>query len=146
MRTRLDGDPTFAELLGRVREVALGAYAQQGTPFQMLIEELLPAPDPRYPPLAQVSFALHNAAKEGQPPPDAEAGLRMDVSAVDAGRAAFDLTLRIQETGQGMTCTMEYNTDLFLPATITRMLENYRLLAERVAGDAGRRLSELTAD
>ena len=142
MRTSLAGEPTFKELLHRVREVALGAFAHQEIPFQKLLDELLPAPDPRYPPLVQVSFALHNAAREG---PEA-AGLRMNLSAIGAGRAAFDLTLRVQDTGQGMMCTMEYNTDLFRPATVKRMLENYRRLSERVADRAEQKLSDLTSD
>jgi hypothetical protein len=143
IRTSLAGDPTFKELLSRVREVALGAYAHQEMPFQKLVEELLPAPDPRYPPLVQVSFALHNAAREEATPAE---GLRMSLSAVDAHRAAFDLTLRVQETTQGMICTLEYNADLFHPATVTKMLENYRRLSERVAERAEQRLSDLTLE
>jgi len=140
MRNNLEGDPTFTELLHRVREVALGAFAHQEAPFQKLVEELIPFPNPSYAPLVQVSFALHNSTREAEPP---AGGPRMSLSAVSAGRAPFDLTLRIQETGQGMICTLEYNTDLFHPATVTRMLERYQYLSEQVAADAELRLSQL---
>ncbi|HJP95194.1 MAG TPA: condensation domain-containing protein [Pyrinomonadaceae bacterium] len=139
MRTNLEGDPSFTGLLRRVREVALGAFAHQEMPFQKLAEDVVPFPNPSYPPLVQVSFALHHQGREA----DSDGDLRMSMSGVDAGRAAFDLTLRIHETGYGIVCSMEYNTDLFEPATITRMLENYRHLSEQVAADAQRRLSQL---
>ena len=138
MRNNLEGDPAFTELLRRVREVALGAFAHQEMPFQKLVEELIPFPNPSYSPLVQVSFALHNAAREAEPAGE----LRMNLSAVDPGRSPFDLTLRIQ-TGQGMICSLEYNTDLFEPATITKILERYKQLSEQVAEDAERRLSQL---
>ena len=139
MRTKVEGDLSFAELLRRVREVALGAFAHQETPFLKLVEELVPFPDLSYPPLVQVSFALHNATREAEPAGEP----RMSFSTVDPGRAAFDLTLRIQETAQGLVCTMEYNTDLFERATITRMLERYQHLSQQVTENAERRLSQL---
>jgi hypothetical protein len=139
MRTNLEGDPSFTELLRRVREVALGAFAHQEMPFQKLVEELIRFPDPSYSPMVQVSFALHNATREAE----SAGGPRMSFSAVDPGRAAFDLTLRIQETGQGLVCSMEYNTDLFERATITKMLARYQHMSEQVAADAERRLSQL---
>lgn len=143
MRNELGGDPTFTELLRRVREVALGAFAHQDAPFQKLVEELIPFPNQSYPPMVQISFALHNATREAEPPPG---GPRMSISPVDPGRAPFDLTLRIQETGQGMLCGLEYNTDLFHPATATRMLERYQYLSEQVAADAELRLSQLSLE
>lgn len=141
MRNNLGGDPTFTELLRRVREVALGAFAHQEAPFQKLVEELIPFPNPSYSPMVQVSFALHNATREAEPP---AGGPRMSISPVDAGRAPFDLTLRIQEMAQGMICSLEYNTDLFHPATATRMLERYQYLSEQVGADAELRLSQLS--
>ena len=143
MRNNLEGDPTFTELLRRVREVALGAFAHQEAPFQKLVDELIPFPDPSYSPMVQVSFALYNATREAEPP---AGDLRMSLSGVDAGRAAFDLTLRIQETEQGIVCSLEYNTDLFHGSTARRMLERYQYLSEQVAADAELRLSQLSLE
>jgi non-ribosomal peptide synthetase component F len=143
MRTHLDGDPTFMELLRRVREVALGAFAHQEMPFQKLVEELIPFPNPSYSPMVQVSFALHNATREAMEP---AGNLRMNFSAIDSGRAPFDLTLRIQETGRGMICSLEYNTDVFERATITRLLERYQDLSKQLVEDAERRLSQLSLE
>src|ERR1051326_378147 len=112
-------------------------------PFQKLVEELIPFPDPSYSPLVQVSFALHNTTRDEVAP---AGDLRMNFAAVDPGRAPFDLTLRIQETGQGMICSLEYNTDVFERATVTRMLECYQDLSAQVAADAERRLSQLSLE
>jgi hypothetical protein len=141
LRTDLGGDPTFAELLGRVRERCLGAMANQEVPFQMLVEELLPESDERYPPLVQVSFSLRHV-----PPPEAAAAspLKASLSLVDAGRAAFDLSLRVQDSALGLDCTLEYNSDLFRPETVRRMLEGYVALLLRVGSNPRVRLSELT--
>jgi len=140
MRNNLEGDPTFTELLHRVREVALGAFAHQDAPFQDLVEELIPFPNPSYPPMVQISFARYNARREAEPP---AGDLRMSLSGVNPGRAPFDLTLRMQEMGQGIICSLEYNTDLFHPATAKKMLERLRYLSEQVAADAELRLSQL---
>jgi aspartate racemase len=117
LRTELSGDPSFRELLGRVREVALGAYAHQDLPFEKLVEELQVERDLSRNPLFQVMFVLQNApisALEFR-------GLSLTPLEVHNGTAKFDLTLELEESAEGIRGWFEYNTDLFDTLTITRM-------------------------
>ena len=139
LRTDLSGDPTFREILRRVREVALAAYDHQELPFQKLVEELQPARTLSHEPLFQVVIAMQNL-----PGSDLElAGLRLRPVAVDSGMAKFDLTLYVREETQGLALTLEYSTDLFEGAAITRLLGHFGTLLEAVTTDSDRRLSEL---
>jgi amino acid adenylation domain-containing protein len=139
LRGDLSGDPTFRELLGRVRETALDAFAHQEVPFERLIEELAPERVLGHNPLFQVMFALQNA-------PVAEARLG-DVEAKpawgDAGQAHFDLTLSLEEGEGGLEGEIRYATDLFDAGTIERMAGHYRTLLEAAAADPARRISAL---
>nr|QEO74619.1 AMP-dependent synthetase and ligase [uncultured bacterium] len=139
LRTDLSGDPTFRELVARVREVCLGAYAHQDVPFEKLVEELQPERDLSHSPLFQVMFALQEGAGETLLP----RGLEMRPLAVESGVAKFDLTLALSETGEGMSCALEYNTDLFGAATAHRMIGHWRRLLRGIAADPGARVSEL---
>jgi hypothetical protein len=143
VRTDLSGDPAFANLLGRVRERCLGAFANQEVPFQMVVEQLQPSPIGGYPPLVQVSFALH---QERPRESVSASSLKASLSVMDVGRAALDLTLRAAESEQGLDCTLEYNRDLFRPATIRQMLDDYLTLLRQVGSNPARRLSELSID
>jgi amino acid adenylation domain-containing protein/FkbH-like protein len=130
LRTNLSGDPTFAELLERVREVTLGAYAHQDVPFELLVEALAPERDARYTPLFQVMLVLQNA-RVGE----AVKLAGLDVSAVggeESGTAKFDLTLFVEERGEELGLVLEYNTDLFAAQTIEQMLESFRRLVEGI--------------
>ena len=139
LRTDLGGQPSFRELLGRVREVTLGAYAHQDLPFERLVEELQPARDLARSPLFQVMFVLQNA-----PMPSFETErLRMAPLEWEGGIAKFDLTLSMQETPHGLRGVLEYNTDLFEAATVERMAGHFRRLLEGVVEDPDRRLAEL---
>nr|QEO74622.1 Beta-ketoacyl synthase [uncultured bacterium] len=139
MRTNLAGDPTFEELLGRVREVALAAYAHQDVPFERLVEELQPARHTSHSPLFQVLFVLQNA-----PMPRLELpGLELSVMPVGNGTAKFDLTLSLAEESGGLSGSLEYNTDLFDDATIRRMAGHLKTLLEAVAADPVQHLSAL---
>ncbi|NWG76206.1 MAG: non-ribosomal peptide synthetase, partial [Rubrivivax sp.] len=130
LRSDLTGDPTFRELLHRVREVALEAYAHQDVPFEMLIEVLQPERDTSHSSLFQVMFILQNAAVTAQHLP----GLSITPVEAETGTSTFDLTLSLAEEAQGMEVAAEYNTDLFEAATIRRLLGNYlTLLAAAVA-------------
>ncbi len=139
LRTDLSGDPTFAELLARVREMTLDAHAHQDVPFEVLVEELQPARDMSLTPLFQVAFALQNVPQ----PELALPGLSVRQVNVQSGTAKFDLTLFLSETEQGLDGTFEYNTDLFDRATIQRMARHLGRLLEAVAADPAQRLSQL---
>jgi len=126
LRTDLSGDPSFRQLLGRVRETTLGAYAHQDLPFEKLVEELRPQRDVSRPPLFQVSFILQNAPWSK---PEL-AGLEASLVGVEHQTAKFDLSVSLGERGQKIVGGLEYNTDLFEAATIERMAGHYRQLLE----------------
>ena len=139
MRTDLSGNPGFRELLGRVRGVALAAYAHQDVPFERLVEELRPARHLNHTPLFHVMFILQNTPASALAVP----GLVLTPLVIDNGTAKFDLTLSLTETEQGLVCSFEYNTDLFAAVTIARMAEHFQTLLAGVTADPARRLSEL---
>lgn len=139
MRSDLSGDPTFRELLHRVREVALGAYAHQEIPFERLVEEMAPARSLSHSPLFQVMFALQNAPNQTLELSD----LSLEPMEVDSGTSKFDLTLFMSEQSDGLRGQLEYNTDLFEAETVRRLLGHWEVLLEGIATDPDRRLSEL---
>src|SRR5690606_5166041 len=108
MRTDLSGKPTFRELLARVKEVALGAYAHQDIPFEMLVEKLQPERDMSRSPFFQVMLILQNAPTGGFELP----ALALEQIPVDPGTATFDITFSAVEMPEGLHLTVEYNTDL----------------------------------
>ncbi|HEV2756650.1 MAG TPA: amino acid adenylation domain-containing protein, partial [Actinomycetota bacterium] len=140
LRTDLSGDPTFGELVERVRDVALGAYAHQDVPFEKLVEELHPQRSLSHTPLFQVMFALQQAGS-GDGPALGDAAL--DAFALDTTTAKFDLTLGMVEDDAGAAGVVEYNLDLFEPATIERMAGHLTNLLEAVAATPETSLSEL---
>jgi len=139
LRTDLSGEPSFRQLLARVRETALGAYAHQDLPFERLVEELQPERDMSYNPLFQVMFALQNIPQRPWELP----GLKVTPLDVDAGTAKFDLTLEVVERTEGISGCFEYNTDLFDTETIERMAAHFTRLLEGVVADPDARISSL---
>ncbi|HEX8354146.1 MAG TPA: amino acid adenylation domain-containing protein, partial [Pyrinomonadaceae bacterium] len=139
LRTRLAPDLTFAQLLGRVREVALGAFAHQDVPFEKLVEELQPERDTSRTPLFQVMFSLQNA-----PLPSRQLGdVLMRLTDDETKTAQFDLTIDLMERDDAIVCSLEFNTDLFDRETAERMLGHYLRLLEEVAADPHRPLAVL---
>jgi len=139
LRVDLSGAPTFIELLGRVRDVCLGAYAHQDLPFERLVEELQPERDLSRTPLFQVMFALQNAPRRNLELPDVE----LSMMEIETGAAKFELTLVVADRPHGLRVTAEYNSDLYEAATVRRLLSSYeRLLAAAVA-DPELRLANL---
>jgi len=139
MRADLSGDPSFRELLKRVREMALGAYAHQDLPFEMLVDALQPERNLSHSPLFQVMFVLQEA------PMGAQALSNLTLRGVEAetGVAKFDLTLSMAEDGDGLGGVFEYNVDLFDAATIERMIAHFQRLLEGIVADPNRPISEL---
>ncbi|HEV2757223.1 MAG TPA: amino acid adenylation domain-containing protein, partial [Actinomycetota bacterium] len=130
LRTDLSGDPTFAELLERTREVALGAYAHQDLPFEKLVEELKPPRDLSTSPVFQVSFSMQDESA-------AEfhlAGLEVRFPDIKDNSAKFDLSLYLTEGPSGIGGELNYATALFDEATIETMIDRFRtLLSDLVA-------------
>ncbi|HYV13038.1 MAG TPA: amino acid adenylation domain-containing protein [Pyrinomonadaceae bacterium] len=139
IRTDLSGDPAFRALLARVRAAALGAYAHQDIPFEKLVEELRPERDVSRTPLFQVKLVLQNAPFKSLELP----GLTLSPIEFDGGKANLDLTLFLNESERGLVGQMEYNTDLFDPQTITRMLSDFELLLARIVAAPEAQLSDL---
>jgi amino acid adenylation domain-containing protein len=139
LRTDLSGDPTFRELLGRVREVTLGAFAHQDVPFEMLVEELQPERDTSRTPLFQVMFSLQNTPLPPLRMGDLEISLLDDETEV----SPFDLSFDVTERADGLLCTLEYNTDLFGGATIRRMLKHFAVLLDAAVTDPSASLHAL---
>jgi amino acid adenylation domain-containing protein len=145
LRSDLSGEPSFRELLARVRQIALGAYVHQDLPFEKLVEEIQPERDPSYNPVFQVMFVLQNV-----PIPDANlSNVSFNYQPGYNGTAKFDLTLFMEEREEELVGTLEYNTDLFEFATIERMLGHFRTLIEGIVVNPERGISDLpllTAD
>jgi len=139
LRTDLSGDPSFRELLQRVRETTLGAYAHQDLPFEKLVEALQPERNLSHSPLFQVMFALQNAPLEALALP----GLHLELSEIESNTARFDLTLSLVDTEQGLLGRLEYNSDLFDPATIDRMLGHFQTLLVGIVADPNQSLATL---
>ncbi|HEX8087256.1 MAG TPA: amino acid adenylation domain-containing protein, partial [Blastocatellia bacterium] len=145
MRCDLSGNPSFRDLLGRVRKVSLDAYAHQDLPFEKLIQELQPGRDPGRNPLFQVSLSVQNI-----PLPTLKmSDLTLDVLDLDWEITRFDLSLSIWETAKeesaegGLSMLFLYNADIFDEATIDRMAGHFRTLLEGVAANPDRRISAM---
>jgi amino acid adenylation domain-containing protein len=143
LRVDLSGEPTFSELVGRVREVCLGAYANQDVPFERLVEELRPERSLSHNPLYQVVFTYTDAPAEGLSLPGLKASVDEGLS---NGSSKFDLNLIVlpQQGGEeGVHVVWEYNTDLFDATTIERMASHYATLLAAAADDHRRKILEL---
>ena len=139
IRTDLSGNPTFRELVQRVRETALGAYAHQALPFEKLIEELQPERGAGHTPLVQVVFALQNAPQGDLTALD----LKLNYVTVGTGTAMFDLIVNMQEGKDGLSLSFTYSTDLFDNSTIARLKQHFEALLGAVVADADKHISEL---
>ncbi len=138
LRTDVDADLTFQDLLDRVKTTCVDAYEHQDMPFEKLVEILQPERDLSRSPLFQVMFVLQSF-----PIPNAMADLKLDLIEVDSGTAKFDLTLEVLEKAEGLKATFEYSTVLFDSETIMRMAEHLRILLNGVASDPRKKVWEL---
>lgn len=149
LRTDLSGDPTFPELLGRVRQVTLNAFTHQDLPFEKLVEELHLERDLSRNPLFQVTFQVVNTptlVSSGQPGVPASDGRHASrpLPEVQRGTAIFDLACDLFEGPEGVEGRFEYSTDLFDIATVQRMRGHLEELFKQIAAHPNRRLSELS--
>jgi amino acid adenylation domain-containing protein len=138
LRVDLAGDPSFNELLERVKEVTLNGYAHQEAPFEKVVEMLNPERNLSHAPLFQVKLLLENASTNNLELPELAIG---GVEA-DGLVAKFDLTLVIYE-GDQISAVMEYATDLFESSTIERMLGHYEELLHSIVREPQQRVSRL---
>lgn len=149
LRTDLSGNPTFREVLARVKTVALGAYAYQDVPFEKLVEELHPERSLNHNPLFQVAFALQNAPMQGLELP----GLTLSPQALEAGTARFDLELHLWEQSatnpmwvdsrEGISGFVIYSTDLFDEPTIVRLVAHFQTLLAAIVANPDQRIADL---
>lgn len=146
LRTDLSGNPTFRELLSRVKEVALGAYAHQDLPFEKLVEELHPERNLNQNPLFQVVFALQNTPMSQLELP----GLTLNPIQFDTETTRFDLEFHLWEpkvqnglwidSSEGISGFVIYSTDLFDEATISQMLRHFHILLEGIVANPEQRI------
>jgi amino acid adenylation domain-containing protein len=140
LRTDLSGNPSFQELLQRVRQVTLGAYAHQDLPFDRLVKALQPQ---RYlnhtPPLFQVLLVLQNTPLPAFELP----GLSLKMIEVEDTITRFDLALFLKETERGIEGKWQYNADLFAKTTITSLSTHFQNLLHSVTQTPDARLNTL---
>ncbi|MFL6200631.1 MAG: amino acid adenylation domain-containing protein, partial [Thermoanaerobaculia bacterium] len=139
LRVDLAGRPSFAELLGRVRETTLAAYAHQELPFDRLIEELAPERDRSRPPIFQVVLDLQN----GSPDELALPGLEVEVIPLSTGTAKFERAVTLTEAARGLSGVIESSRDLYDAPTIGRLAGQLTRLLSEAAADPARALPEL---
>ena len=139
LRTDFSGNPAFLELLRRVRSVTLGAYAHQDVPFDRIVDELNPERSLSYSPLVQVLFAVEKSWDFGPK----LANLDIDWREVERGTSKFDLALFVYEKPAGLSCLVEYDTDLFSEDSIRRLLDHFQILLTAIAQNPEQRVGEL---
>jgi non-ribosomal peptide synthetase component F len=141
LRTDLSGNPSFRQLLKRVRDVALGAYAHQEVPFERLVAELRMQWEADRTSLFQVAFFLQNFPLSALDLPD----LTLNPRGFDPGISHFDLMLFMLDTPRGLIGGIEYNTDLFEPSTIAQMADHLQLIIHKIVANPEITLVELAS-
>nr|AAZ23077.1 peptide synthetase [Streptomyces fradiae] len=149
LRTDTSGDPTFGELLERVRATDLGAYAHQDLPFERLVEVLNPERSLARHPLFQILLAFNNGAAPDEGPADRASDVLVRPETVEIAAAKFDLSLSFNEdraadgTAAGMRGVLEYSADLYDESTARRMAERYLRLLEAAVAEPRTPLSRI---
>ena len=140
LRTNLSGNPSFRELLARVRDVNISAQAHQDLPFEKLVDELQLERDLSRTPVYQVAFTFQNAPETELIAP----GLVLNRLQLPSRTAKFDLTLIITDSEPAMTGELEYSTDLFEADTIVRIASQFQTLLGHALSQPQKHLSELS--
>ena len=138
LRADLAGNPTFCEVLRRIKETTLDAFTNQDFPFEKLVAELRPERSLSHNPIFQTAFALQPETSSVK-----ILGLQISPYKISAVTSKFDLFLSVSETADGLHTTIEYSTDLFDETTMQRLLQHYQNLLEGIVTDPQQRLSEL---
>jgi amino acid adenylation domain-containing protein len=137
LRLKLEGDPSFRELLAHAREVTLGALSHDDAPFERLVEELSVRRDTSRNPLFPVMFSL-------VPPTAAfESGWDLNQLDLEIGTAKFDLDLELDDRPEGLFGRFVYSTDLFDASTMERMAGHFETMLEAIVADPEQKLSRL---
>jgi len=139
LRTDLSGNPSFRELLARVRDMCLAAHAHQDTPFERLVAELKPDRRSGQSLFFQVWFTLQNARREAP----SLAGLTLSPLGVGVKKAQFDLSLLLWEEPENINVCLVYDTGLFEPETAARILKDYEMLLQQVSAQPEQRIWEI---
>ncbi|HEX7137208.1 MAG TPA: amino acid adenylation domain-containing protein, partial [Vicinamibacterales bacterium] len=139
LRIRLEDDPTFAELVRRVRQTALDAYAHQDVPFEQVVDRVQPERSLSHTPVFQVLFVLQNTPLNNTP----IAGLEVSPLEQPSTTAKFDLTIALEERGDAWVGAVEYDADLFEPATIRRLTAQFETLLAAIAAAPETRATRL---
>jgi amino acid adenylation domain-containing protein len=128
LRTDLSGNPSFRELLGRVRKTTLDAYGYQELPFDRVVETLNPQRSLSYTPIFQVLFVWEDARVERS----VATKLRLSPFVVDAPARGFDWVVTVRETKEGFTGVWRYREELFEPSTIESICLQYQSLLDKI--------------
>jgi non-ribosomal peptide synthetase component F len=142
LSTDFGGDPTFDELLARVRETTLEAYAYQDLPFEKLVEELRPDRDLSRHPLFLTVFVLQQS--DAMLPDFRFDGIASELMDLGEVTVRFDLEAHLFLAPDGLRGYLFYNRDLFMPETIERLERHFRTLLENVTQDPTQRISGLS--
>jgi len=146
LRTDLSGNPSFVDLLQRVRKVTQGAFANQEMPFERVVERLGIPRDMSYSPVFQVMFVLQNSTIDKE---FNLAGVDVESLHTAPGTSKFDMTLELSEESGVLKGDLEYSTDLFEEETIVQMMEHFKQLIASAIADPQQvigSLDLLTAD
>ncbi len=137
LRTNMEENPTFRELLGRVRQVVLSARRHEDVPFEHIVKKLRPERTLSYNPLIQVMIAYQPSLAVLPP------GWTCSQMDIQTSTSKFDLSLELDERSEGLIGRFIYNTDLFDDATIARMMRHWQVLLEGIITDPSQHLAEL---
>ncbi|WP_013334418.1 non-ribosomal peptide synthetase [Gloeothece verrucosa] len=139
LRTDLSGNPSFQEILRRVRKVSLGAFSNAEMPFEKLVEELKPERELTITPVFQVLFLFHNTPMLRLELPE----LTVTPLDIQRGTASFDLMVEIKENSEGLTVWFEYDPDLFAPDTMERMANHFETLLTGIVDNPSQPIIDL---
>jgi non-ribosomal peptide synthetase component F len=146
LRTDLSSNPSFLEVMHRVRKVSLEAYAHQDLPFDRLVKALNPERDLSHTPLFQVKFIFQNASEQELPVGQAHRlweTLKVEPLEFEPGTSQLDLLLNMSESDDGLSLWLEYPTDLFNAETMTLFLQQFERVIRQVVALPESRLESI---